>query len=121
MSDGTDSGTAGSSHDIAPNKTSPDSAIEEFERTQPTERELLRDARSEAMAEKSKATAWLLAVGLPPAALVAVALALLIEGSRNLALGFVALGAATLALKIFRAHRKIKDIEKQLEDPMDGS
>jgi len=111
----------GTPDDVVPTASSDDSAIEAFEQAQLTERELLGKARSEAVAERNKAATWLLAVGLPPAALVAIALALLIEGSRNLALGFVALGGATLVLKVFRAHRKIREIDKQLEDPMDGS
>jgi len=97
------------------------SAVEEFEQARLSERQLLREERERAIAEKRKASTWLLLVGFGPAALIAVALALLVEGSRDLAWGFVALGAAMLALKIYRADRRIKDIERQLEDPMDGS
>ena len=75
----------------------------------------------EATARRDRAVGWLMLVGFGPAALVAVLMAFFLEGSRELAIGFAALGAAVMALRAWRAHREVQTLEKELADPMDGS
>ena len=86
-----------------------------------TEREALRQELDEALRKKQWATGWLMTVGFGPAAIVAVLLALFVDGSRELAIGFALLGAAVLALRAYRADQRIKELERALQDPMDGS
>ncbi|MDH3271091.1 MAG: hypothetical protein OEN56_07155 [Gemmatimonadota bacterium] len=99
----------------------PESAIVEFAQASPTEREILHDELAEARRQKSWATTWLMVVGFGPAAIIAVLLALVVEGSRELAIAFALLGAAVLGLRAYRAERRIQELERELEDPMDGS
>lgn len=97
------------------------SALEGSELAAPTEREALQRELEEALRRKRWATGWLMTVGFGPAAVIAVLLALFVEGSRDLAIGFAFLGAAMLALRAFRLDQRIKELERALEDPMDGS
>ena len=117
MSDGVgprDPGEAGGeSRDWAP--------IDEGFEVERTEREALRQELDEALRKKQWATGWLMTVGFGPAAIVAVLLALFVDGSRELAIGFALLGAAVLALRAYRADQRIKELERALQDPMDGS
>jgi len=97
------------------------SSIDAFEANQPTGREALEEELATAVARRRNAITWLTVVGVGPAALLAVLLALFVEGSGEVAIGLAALGAAVLSLRAWRAHRDVRDIERELEDPMDGS
>jgi hypothetical protein len=95
--------------------------VDEYLSGELTERQLLRLRRGAALEERSKATAWLMTVGFGPAAIIAVLLVLMVDGSANLAWGMAGLGLMMLLLKIYRADRKVREIEEEMEDPMDGS
>lgn len=95
--------------------------VDEYLSGELTERQLLRLRRGVALEERSKATAWLMTVGFGPAAIIAVLLVLMVDGSANLAWAMAGLGLMMLLLKIYRADRKVREIEEEMEDPMDGS
>ncbi len=97
------------------------SEIEEHELTEMTTRQALQAERGAAIEKKRKATTWLVTLGFGPAAAVAVLLALFVEGSRDLAVSFGFLGALLLLLRVYREDRKIKKLEAELRDPLDGS
>ena len=96
------------------------SEVARLEATQRTARELLREERFEALDSRSRATAWLLLFGFGPAALIAIVLAAVL-GRADLILPFVGLGAGVQLWRMWRESRRIKRIEQELEDPMDGS
>ena len=97
------------------------SEIDAFEADQPSGREVLEEEHARAVARRRNAITWLTVVGVGPAALIAVLLALFVEGSEALAIGLAALGMAMLAVRVWRAHQDVRDIERELADPMDGS
>jgi hypothetical protein len=86
-----------------------------------TEREALQQELDEAVRRRSRATGWLITLGFGPATLLAVLLALFVEGSRDLAVGFAMLGTAVMGVRAYRATRKVEEIEQAMRDPMDGS
>lgn len=97
------------------------SAIDAFEADQPSGREALKEEHAKALARRRDALTWLTIVGVGPGALLAVLLALFVEGSEGLAIGLAALGMAVMALRAWRAHQDVRRIERELADPMDGS
>lgn len=96
------------------------SAIEEFREEEVTARSALVRERERAIEARRKDTSWLLLFGFGPAALAAVVLALVV-GRPDLILGFAALGAGVQLYRVFQESRRIKRIEQELEDPIDGS
>ena len=97
------------------------SELDAYLRADRSERQIVRDELDEAIRQQSRATGWLITLGFGPAALVAVLLALFIEGSRDLAIAFAALGTSVMGLRAWRASRRVRELERALEDPMDGS
>lgn len=97
------------------------SALEAFEAEQLSGRETLQAEHARAVARRKNALTWLTVVGVGPAALLAVLLALFFEGSGEVAMGLAGLGAAVLAVRSWRAHQDVREIERELADPMDGS
>lgn len=95
--------------------------LRELREAQRTERDALREELDEALRRQSWATGWLITLGFGPATLLAILLALLVDGNRELAMGFALLGTAVMGARAFRANRRVKEIERALEDPMDGS
>lgn len=115
MSDSDDSGL--------PRRTegTPESSeLAKFEQEQQTSRELLKRERYDAVDRRSMATGWLLLFGFGPAALVAITLAFVL-GRTDLILPFIGLGAGVQIWRLWRESRRIKRIETELEDTMDGS
>lgn len=98
----------------------PPSAIAELRNEEVTARSSLVRERGEALESRSWATGWLLFFGFGPAALAAIVLALVV-GRPDLILGFAALGAAVQLYRVVQESRRIKKIEQELEDPIDGS
>lgn len=96
------------------------SAIEEFEQDEVSARINLMQQRGEAMERRSKAAAWFMMFGVGPAALAAITLALMV-GQPELILAFAGVGGAVQVYRIWREHQRVKDIEKELKDPIDGS
>ena len=96
------------------------SAMEEFENEEVSARQNLTRQRGDAVERRSKQAAWLMMFGFGPAALAAVGLATLL-GRPELILPFAGVGAGVQLFRIWREGRKIKEIEKELADPMDGS
>lgn len=95
--------------------------VDEYLSSELTERQLLRERRDAAIEERSKAATWLMTVGFGPAAIIAVLLVLMVDGGANLAWAMAGLGLMMLLLKIYRADRKVREIEEEMKDPMDGS
>lgn len=96
------------------------SAMDDFEQEEISARQNLTRQRGEAIERKGRQTAWLMLFGLGPAALVAIGLAFLL-GQPDLLVPFAALGAGVQLFRIWRESRKIKELEKELADPIDGS
>lgn len=96
------------------------SAIEQFREEEVTARTALQRERGEALESRSWATGWLLLFGFGPAALAAIVLAIIV-GRPDLILGFAALGAGVQLYRVLQESRRIKQIERELEDPIDGS
>lgn len=96
------------------------SALEELRKEEVTARSALVRERGEAIESRSRATGWLMLLGFGPAALVAIVLALVL-GRPDLILGFAGLGAAVQLYRVVQEHRRVKKIERELEDPIDGS
>jgi hypothetical protein len=101
-------------------ETGPSPALREFEAAEQSGRDVVRSELDEALARRKRNSAWLLAIGFGPATAAAIALAL-IDGSRELAIGFGVLGAGILLLRTLRDDRRVKELERELVDPMDGS
>jgi Flp pilus assembly protein TadB len=97
------------------------SELRALRESQRTERDALQEELDEAVRSQSRATGWLITLGFGPATLLAILLALLVDGSRELAIGFALLGTAVMGVRAYRASRRVKEIRRALEDPMDGS
>lgn len=97
------------------------SVLDAYVRREVTEREALQRERLEAIGARTHAIGWLVAVGVGPAAVLAVILAAFVEESLPLAILFALMGLIALVLKAYRAHQRVRDIERQLADTMDGS
>ena len=82
---------------------------------------MLEEEHARAVARRRNAITWLTVVGVGPAALIAVLLALFVEGNGTVAVGLAALGTAVMAMRAWRAHKDVREIERELADPMDGS
>lgn len=96
------------------------SELEEYRTEEVTARQNLRRERGDAIEKQSWATGWLMLFGFGPATLVAIVLAL-VFGRPDLVLAFAGLGAGVQLWRIWKQRRRIKQIEKELEDPIDGS
>ena len=97
-----------------------ESALAELEREEVTARESLRRERSEALERQSRLAGWLMLFGFGPAAVAAILLAMF-AGRPDLIWPFVGLGVGVQLYRIWKEQRRIKDIERELEDPIDGS
>lgn len=96
------------------------SALEEFESDEISARDHLTRQRGDALERRSRAATWFMMFGLGPAALLAVGLALLL-GRPELMLPFAGVGAGVQLFRIWREHRRIRKIDDELADPIDGS
>jgi hypothetical protein len=85
-----------------------------------TTRENLTRQREEALDQQRRHATWLMMFGLGPGALLAVGLAM-ISGRPELVWPFVGLGAGVQIWRIWKEHRRIRKLEKDLVDPFDGS
>lgn len=104
---------------VGPNR--PDaSEIAAYEEREVTAREALRRARAEALDKQGREMGWLMLFGVGPAALVAIVLAI-VFGRPDLVVVFGGLGATVQLWRVWRDHQRIKDIERELDDPIDGS
>ncbi|MEM7414083.1 MAG: hypothetical protein AAF389_01220 [Gemmatimonadota bacterium] len=96
------------------------SALEEFEHEEISARTNLMQQRGDAMERRRRAATWFMMFGVGPAALAAITLALLV-GRPELILAFAGVGGVVQLFRIWREHQKVKAIEKELQDPIDGS
>ena len=94
--------------------------IEKFEREEVTARQSLLRERGDAIDKKAWAEGWLLLFGFGPAAAAAIALAL-VAGRPDLIWPFIGLGSAVQIFRIWKERKRIKKIEVELLDPIDGS
>lgn len=107
--------------DVGPLPGLGESALDAYRRRERTGRELIERELYDAIDERGRALAWLVGLGVGPAAVVAVALAVFVEGSLPLAVVFIILGVVALLFRVYRAHQRVRDLVGQLQDPMDGS
>jgi hypothetical protein len=96
------------------------SAMGELAREQITARTSLTRERHDALARRARFGAWFVLFGVGPAALVAVLLALLTDRP-DLVWPFLGLGVGVQVWRIWKEQRRVKAIERELEDPIDGS
>lgn len=85
-----------------------------------TTRENLTRQRQEAIHQRRRYTRWLMMLSFGPGALLAVGLAM-ISGRPELVWPFVGLGVGVQVWRIWKTHRRIRKLEKDLADPFDGS
>ena len=100
-----------------PNKST---ELTEYREHEVSARESLHHERGEALEKQSWDTGWLMLFGFGPATLAAIVLAL-VFGRPDLIAAFVGLGAGVQIWRIWKGRRHIREIEKELEDPIDGS
>jgi len=95
-------------------------AIEQFELEEVTARQTLVKERGSAVTRKRWAEGWLLLFGFGPSTAAAIAIAL-VAGRPDLIWPFIGLGATIQLVRIWRERRRIRTIDNELRDPMDGS
>jgi hypothetical protein len=96
------------------------SALEELAREQTTARVALTQERQDALDRQARFAGWFMLFGVGPAALVAVILALLTDRP-DLVWPFFGLGIGVQIWRIWKEQRHIARLERELEDPIDGS
>lgn len=97
-----------------------ESALAELEREQTTARVSLRKERQAALDRQALHAGWFMLFGVGPAALVAVILALLTDRP-DLVWPVFGIGIGIQLWRIWKEQRRIKRLELELEDPIDGS
>lgn len=85
-----------------------------------TARQNLTRQRHEALDRQSRHAGWLMLFGFGPGAVLAILLAM-VSGRPDLIWPFVGLGAGVQIWRIWKEQRRIRALEKQLLDPIDGS
>jgi hypothetical protein len=101
-------------HDVEP------SALAELEAEERTARQGLMSERRDALDRQARMAGWFMLFGVGPAALVSILLALA-TGRPDLIWPFFGLGVGVQLWRIWKEQRRIKEIERELEDPIDGS
>lgn len=96
------------------------SALDEYESLEVSARQHLTQQRGDAVERRGRQAAWFMLFGFGPAALVAVGLAFLL-GQPELMIPFAGVGAAVQMFRIWRENRRIRAIDDELADPIDGS
>lgn len=96
------------------------SALAELEREQRTARQNLTAQRQEALDRQARMAGWLMLFGVGPGALAAIALALVADRP-DLVWPFLGLGVGVQLWRIWKEQRRLKAIERELENPIDGS
>ncbi len=105
----------------APTGAGPEStALQALEEEQTTARVALARERQEALDRQAGLAGWFMLFGVGPAALVAVIIALL-TGRPDLVWPFFGLGVGVQLWRIWKEQRRIGKLERELEDPIDGS
>ena len=85
-----------------------------------TARENLTTQRQDALDRQARMAGWLMLFGVGPAAVAAILLAM-VAGRPDLIWPFVGLGVGVQLYRIWKEQRRIKQIERELADPIDGS
>lgn len=96
------------------------SALEELAREERTARQSLMEERRNALDRQARMAGWFMLFGVGPAAIVAIVLAML-TGRPDLVWPFLALGVGVQLWRIWQEQRRIREIDHELEDPIDGS
>jgi hypothetical protein len=96
------------------------SALAELEREQTSARVSLTRERQEALDRQARMAGWFMLFGVGPAALVAIILALVTDRP-DLVWPFFGLGIGVQIWRIWKEQRRIAKLERELEDPIDGS
>jgi glycine cleavage system aminomethyltransferase T len=96
------------------------SELAALERNEITARQSLLRERREAMKRQGRNTGWLMLFGFGPATLAAIGLALL-SGRPDLIWPFVGLGAGVQVYRMWKEQRRLRAIQRELADPIDGS
>ena len=96
------------------------SVLAELQKEDRTARQGLMQERREALDRQARMAGWFMLFGVGPAAVVAIVLAM-VTGRPDLVWPFLALGIGVQLWRIWQEQRRIKEIERELEDPIDGS
>ena len=96
------------------------SALAELEREERTARQSLTQERYEALDRQARMAGWFMLFGVGPAALAAIVLAM-VTNRPDLVWPFLGLGIGVQLWRIWKEQKRIKQIDKELEDPIDGS
>jgi hypothetical protein len=96
------------------------SALDQLAQEETTARASLTRERQDALDRQARMAGWFMLFGVGPAALVAIVLALVTDRP-DLVWPFFGLGVGVQIRRIWKEQRQIARIERELEDPIDGS